>query len=310
MTRIIAGATGLIGKRLVEHWLSQGHAIIVIGRSAEKIKNTFQDRVRAITWDQLTLDSLRGAEVVVNLTGAGVADKRWSAARKQEIIDSRVIATQKIAGLLAELGRDSPPLLNASAIGIYGLQPEYMDDLHYRFDESRPIDWENAPDFLSSVGRKWEKAAQAAVAKNVRVVFMRFGVVLAKEGGALPQLVKPFHFYMGGIIGSGGQPFSWVMLEDVLRAIDFLLEKPTITGPVNIVAPNCVTQRELAETIGKILNKPVKMKIPDFILKMMLGEMAQELIYQGQHVYPQRLLDAGFHFVYPNIEVALRQALV
>jgi uncharacterized protein len=310
MHRVIAGGTGLIGKRLVEHWLKQNHTITVVGRSQQQIEKMFSTRVQAITWDQLTRDVLASAEVVVNLAGSSVGDKRWSEARKQEILDSRINTTKKIAGLLAELGHDSPPLLNASAVGIYGLQQQLSDRLPPQLDESAEIDWNHPPDFLSLVARRWEKAAEPAIAKGVRVLFLRFGVVLAKEGGALPQIVKPFQLYLGGRIATGNQPFSWIAIDDVIRAIDFLLTKRDLSGPFNIVAPECVPERMLAETIGKVIHRPSMIRTPAFALKWMLGEqMAQELLLEGQHVYPKRLLDLEFNFSYPEIEPALMHNL-
>lgn len=309
MHRIIAGGTGLIGSKLVNHWLMQGHTVTVIGRSTEKIRKMFQNRVNAIELRSLKPEIFHQAEVVVNLAGAGIAEKRWSNARKQEIIQSRINVTQKIVELLTALGQKSPPLFNASAVGIYGLQQQVVDGLPLKLDENTPIDWNTAPDFLSYVGREWEKATHPAKENGIRVVNLRFGVVLAKQGGALPKIVQPFYFFLGGKIGTGQQPFSWVTINDVIRAIDFLLEKSQIAGPVNIVSPGCITQHELAKTIGKILHKPSCMPTSAFILKLVLGEMARELLLEGQHVYPKTLLDSGFTFSFPNIESALQHAL-
>jgi uncharacterized protein (TIGR01777 family) len=307
--RIICGATGLIGRRLVAHWLKQGHAMTVISRSPRDAATMFHSRVQALAWDKLAEETLRSAEVVVNLAGAGVAERRWTTSRKQEILSSRVNTTQKIASLLAALNGAAPPLLNASAIGIYGLQEQVPRGLPPRYDEDHVIDWDKAPDFLSKVGRRWERAAQVAINSGVRVVLMRFGVVLAREGGALPQLVTPFKFYLGGPIGTGYQPFSWVAIDDVIRVIDFLLTQPKLIGPVNVVAPECVTEGVIAETIGQVLHKPTALTAPEFAFKMMFGEMARELLLEGQYVYPKRLIEAGFCFAYPDIKSALNHIL-
>lgn len=310
MHRIIAGATGLIGKRLTQHWLDQGCQVTVIGRSQAHIKRLWGDKVRAVSWDQLSQDLFESAEVVVNLAGANIGEKRWSKARKQNVIDSRVQATSTLASFLAKLGRNAPPLFNASAIGTYGLQSQLSDRLPPRLTEDTEFDWQHAPDFLSTVGRRWEKAAEPAIKAGVRVVFLRFGVVLAKEGGALPQLLIPFKFYVGGRIGTGCQPFSWVAINDVVRAIDFLLAKPEVVGPINVVAPECVMQKTLANTIGAVLNKPACIPTPALAFKVLLGaDMANELLLQGQNVYPQRLLDMGFHFTFSNLKSALHHIL-
>lgn len=310
MHRIIAGGTGLIGKQLAEHWLKQQHAITIVGRSQQHIEKVFGTRVQALTWEQLTREVLQSADVVVNLAGANVAEKRWNDARRQEIIDSRIESTKKIAGLLAELGKNSPPLFNANAMGIYGLQVQLPDQLPPRFDENTPIDWKNSPDFLSSVARRWEQATQPAVAAGVRVVLLRFGIVLAKEGGALPMIKKPFELYLGGPTGTGQQPFCWVALDDVIRAIDFLLATPDAAGAFNIVAPECITQGMLTNMLGKLLDRPTFFRMPAFLLKLIFGkDMARELLLEGQHVYPQRLLELGFRFSYPDIESALNHIL-
>ena len=309
MHRIIAGGTGLIGTELIHHWLAQGHQVTIISRSTEKVRKIFQNRVNAVDIDSLKPELFHQADVVVNLAGAGIADKRWSEARKQEILNSRIHVTQKIVKLLTMLGQNAPPLFNASAIGIYGLQQQVSNGLPIKLDENTPIDWNSAPDFLSHIGHEWEKATQPATASGIRVVNLRFGVVLSKKGGALPKIVQPFYFFLGGPIGTGQQPFSWVAIEDVVRAIDFLLPKKEMTGPVNIVAPGCTTQQELARAIGKIIGKPCVVPTPGFALKLVFGEMADELLLEGQHVYPTRLLESGFTFSYPEIESALRHEL-
>lgn len=309
MYRVIAGGTGLIGKRLVEHWLKKGHTITVIGRSEKHIQTVFGDRVKAVGWGKLTLEALRGAEVVVNLTGENISGKPWSDKRKHEIINSRVGSTKKLVGLLSELTDGSPRLLNASAIGIYGLQPQ-TETPPPGLDESAPIQWEHPKDFLSQVGVRWEKAVEPAVQKGIPVTLMRFGVVLAKEGGALPVLKKPFQFFLGSVLGTGKQPFCWVAMDDVIRAIDFLVDNPELTGPVNIVSPQCVPQAEFAKTLARVMNKPCFLKIPASLISTMLGQMGRELVLDGQHVVPKRLTDRGFKFLYGDLETALNRIIV
>ena len=308
MRMIIAGGTGLIGTKLALHWLSQGCAVSIIGRSKKHIYEIYQNRVEAIEWGALEAKNLRGAAIVVNLAGAGIADKRWTKFRKEEILSSRIKPTQKIVSLLSSLGASSPPLFNASAIGVYGLQLQLKSGLPPKLDDNTLIDWNHSPDFLSQVAREWEKATHPATQESVRVVNLRFGVVLSKEGGALPKIAFPFHYFLGGSIGSGQQPFSWVSIKDVIRAIDFLLENKTISGPINIVAPHCITQNELTETLGKVLHRPTILRVPSISLKLILGEMANELLLEGQHVYPSQLLQQGFQFSYPDIESALMDA--
>jgi uncharacterized protein (TIGR01777 family) len=309
MHRIITGATGLIGTQLVNHWLAQGHTISVIGRSAAKIQEAFQQRVNAIEWQDLQPASFANTDIVVNLTGAGIAEKRWSESRKQEILHSRVDTTTKIANILASMGATAPALFNASAIGVYGLQKQNPQSLPAKLDENTKLDFEHAADFLSEIGHAWEKATLPASNAGVRVVNLRFGVVLAKSGGALKQMIVPYYFFMGGPIGTGQQAFCWVALDDVIRAIDFIAENKQLSGPVNIVAPECVTQRDLATAIGHSINRPAFMPMPAFVMKILLGEMASELLLEGQNIYPAKLLDAGFKFSYPDINSALKNIL-
>jgi uncharacterized protein (TIGR01777 family) len=190
------------------------------------------------------------------------------------------------------------------------LQQQFPDDLPPKLDEHTPLDFNNAPDFLSCVGRAWEKATRPLSESGVRVVNLRFGVVLAKKGGALPRIALPFYLFIGGKVGTGQQPFSWIQLDDVIRAFDFLMQNRELSGPINLVAPQCVTQQELAKAIGKVLHRPSVVPMPSIILKLFFGSMAQELLLEGQNVYPQRLLAAGFDFKCPDIESALKHIYV
>lgn len=309
MHRIIAGATGLIGTQLVNHWLSQGMTVTVVGRSRKAIQSKFNNRVNAVEWQELHVDHFKQVDLVINLAGAGVADKRWSEARKQEMLNSRIDATTKIVSLLQTLGTEAPALFNASAIGVYGLQKQQLLGLPPRLDEETVIDFDMATDFLSKIAIEWEKATQPAIQAGVRVVNLRFGVVLSREGGALPMIAKPFTFYMGGQVGAGQQPFSWVVIDDLIRAVDFLMAHPEMKGPVNIVAPGCVTQRDFAKSIAKVLHKPCMLTTPAWVLKFVFGEMANSLLLEGQYVYPKRLLETGFQFSYPDAEPALKYLL-
>ena len=305
---IIAGGTGLIGQHLVAYWLKAGHEITVLGRDKARIQKRFGQTVNALHWDELTPGALGGVDGIVNLAGANLGEKRWDEARKKLIISSRVETTKALAIVIANTP-NAPKLYNASAIGVYGLQKQEGDQFPPRLDESTPIDWDNAPDFLSQVGRAWEKAAEPALAVHKPVVFLRFGIVLAADGGALPMLVKPFDFFVGGPIGSGNQPFSWVAIEDAVLAIDFLTKQADAKGAYNIVAES-LPEHFVAEAIAGALNRPDVVKMPGFLLKPMLGdEMAKELLLEGQRVYSARLLAAGFKFTHPKIGPAIRHLL-
>jgi uncharacterized protein (TIGR01777 family) len=307
MKRIIAGATGFIGQYLVKKWLAEKYEIIVIGRSRAKIKNIFNDTVQAIEWNELAQQHniFDNAQIILNLAGTGIGEARWTESRKQEILLSRTEATRQLAELCASYGAASPPLFNANAVGVYGLQREACDGLPVALDENTPINFQQAPDFLAEVARKWELAALPAKTAGVRVVYLRFGVVLAKHGGVLPRLSLPFRLFLGGPIGTGCQPFSWISLIDLGAAIEFLLQHSDISGAVNLVAPDGITQKQLAVALGKALHRPSLLPTPAFVLKLIFGQMAEELLLAGQHVVPTRLLQRGFTFQYPTIETAL-----
>ncbi len=307
MKYIIAGATGFIGQHLVKRWLLAGHELIVLGRSVAKIKALFGEQVQALTWDELTINYLQHCDAIINLAGASIGEQRWTSERQQTILSSRTQTTQCIAQLCAQLGAQAPVFFSVSAIGVYGLQASLPTQLPAPYDEDTVIDFQQAPDFLAKVARAWELAAKPAEQAGARVVYLRFGVVLAKEQGALPRMALPFKWGLGGPIGSGQQPFSWIALADLIGIIEFLLANKTISGPINLVAPECVTQKQLANTLGKVLHKPSFMPTPAFILKLVFGQMAEELLLKGQQVVPKRLLALGYQFQLPTLEKALTE---
>ena len=308
---IVAGGTGFIGTALVKHLLNQKHQITVIGRGLAKIKQRFDDHVTGITWNKLHTDPhiIAKADVVINLTGASIGEKRWSSKRKREIIESRIKSTSMLAGYCAKLKDKAPMLFNANGVGIYGVQKEAANNLPPAIDETTPIKYNEAKDFLSYVGRQWELALKPAVDAGVHVIKMRFGVVFGPGDGPLSKMKLPFLFYIGGPLGSGQQPVSWVSLVDLIAVIEFLIQHKEITGAVNIVSPNCLTQREFAKILGDVLNKPSFLPTPGFILKLILGQMADELLLKGQHVKPKVLMDNGFVFQHADLKSALQIAL-
>ena len=308
----IAGGTGFVGRFMIRRYLKAGHTLTVVGRSIPKIKQLCGDEVEPLDWqafDSVGKSTLEHTDLLINLTGASIAEKRWSSARKKEIIESRTETTALLARLCAELGKASPPLFNASAVGIYGLQSPLKKGLPPSVEESTPLD-KNAPDFASQVVQRWENATQAAEENQVRVVHLRFGVVLGKQGGAVNRLTLPFKLCIGGRIASGQQAFPWVSIVDLCRAIDFIYNQPTIKGPVNVVSPNTVTQYIFAKTLAHLLHRPALMIMPAWFLQLVYGDMAYELLINGQHACPAVLLKHGFTFEYPNLEEALRFSLV
>lgn len=307
MHYIVAGGTGFIGQYLIREWIKQDYHITVIGRDPQKIKHIFNNQVDAYCWEEFAKDYnhlLVHSHLLLNLAGANIGEKRWSEARKKEIYDSRIFTTQKLSSLCASLGDKSPPFFCASAVGIYGLQTEVPGTLPPPMDEDSALEASKSCDFLSKIARDWEEATFFAKAHGVRTVNLRFSVVLG-NGGVLQMLRLPYLLGLGGTIGSGCQPFPWIHIVDLYRAIEFLLHHGEMTGAFNLVSPCGITQREFAKTLAKILHRPCWLRMPAFVLKLLFGEMAEELLLQGQHAVPKRLLESGFTFQFPELENAL-----
>jgi uncharacterized protein (TIGR01777 family) len=237
--------------------------------------------------------AFEGAGAVINLAGEPIAEGRWTAAKKRAILASRVGATQAVVAALRAAGAPGTAFLSGSAVGYYGTHRDEP------LDESSPA----GHDFLATVCREWE--AEAATASSARVVLLRTGFVVARDGGALPRLALPFHFFAGGPLGSGRQVVSWIHRDDWVAMARWALGHTTLQGPVNLTAPVPVTNREMAHAVGRALHRPSFMPTPAFALRLALGEMADALILNGQRVLPQTATDRGFHFRYQKIEEAL-----
>jgi uncharacterized protein len=292
----ITGASGLIGGALAGALRADGHRVRPLVRRAS-------DDPAAVRWDPAagTIDgeSLRGVDAVVHLAGAGIGDKRWSAARKREILESRTRGTGLVARTLAAM--DEPPavFVSASAVGYYGSPGDAVVT-----ELSPPGD-----DFLADLVGRWEAAARPAVDAGIRTVHTRTGVVLAGHGGILPRMALPFRVFLGGRIGSGRQWMSWIAIDDVVAALRFLIGRDDLAGPVNLTSPEPVTNGEMAAAIGRALHRPAAVPVPAFGPRLVLGrEMADELLFVSQRVRPQVLIDAGYAFVHPGVDEALTAA--
>ena len=302
MKILIAGATGMVGQALVKA-LQTDHTLVLLGRDPLKLKQCFAQHT-AIDWQAFshTHNPLDDIDIVINLAGENIGEGRWSDARKDLIISSRVNATRTLASACAHSANKNIRLLNASAIGVYGSAGEPGQI----YDEASPLP--NPPkDFLSTVGLAWEQALAPAEQAGISIVKMRFGVVLSKNGGALAKMLPAFKFGLGGPIGSGQQPFSWVSLHDLIRAITWLIQHPEITGPVNIVAPEWVTQRQFAKMLAKTLHRPAIFPLPGTLVKLQFGQMGQELLLNGIAVKSKVLIEHGFEFSYPTLTGALNK---
>ncbi|MBI2407287.1 MAG: TIGR01777 family protein [Gemmatimonadetes bacterium] len=288
----IAGASGLLGRELTTALRAAGHAVVRIGRGRDS------DIVWNPAANQLDAASCAGIDAFVNLAGASVGE-RWTPAHKRAIRESRVQATALIARTAAALAPRPRVLINASAVGIYG------DAGDTTCDEATPA----GRDFLSDVGVAWERAADPARAAGIRTIHLRLGVVLSRQGGALPRMLPAFKLGAGGSLGGGRQWMSWVALEDVLGIVRFALEHDELSGPVNAVAPTPVTNAEFTRALARAVHRPALFPVPALALKLMFGEMAEGTLLVSQRVVPRRLLAAGYPFRFPDLDSALRAAV-
>ncbi|MGQ3892788.1 TIGR01777 family oxidoreductase [Legionella sp. CNM-4043-24] len=300
MNILIAGASGFIGTVLIQH-LSQRHTLTVLGRSQEKLASIFPKDVRRLTWDSLNDHDARPCDLVINLSGSNIGASRWSTTVKKELIESRTGTNQQLTSWLIH-HQARPRFFCASAIGIYGAQEHST----VCFDETSPLPL-SPDDFLQEIGMKWEQSLQNAIDAGISVTSLRFGVVLKQGDGMLKKLELPFRMGLGSVLGSGNQTLSWVHYQDLINAIDFLIEHPEVSGPVNITSPEPVTQQEFARKFAKALKRPLLFKTPAFVIRAVFGEMGEYLLLRGQRVIPKRLEQLGFKFTYPDIGAALAQ---
>jgi uncharacterized protein (TIGR01777 family) len=290
----ITGGLGFVGSHLTPFLLSRGHHVIAVGRATSADRMGY-DNYRYISADTSRPGNWQAAladvDAVINLAGKSIF-RRWSKKYKKQICDSRLLTTRNVVSALPT-GK-SITLCSASGAGYYGSR---SDDI---LDEDQPP----GDDFLARLSIDWEKEALQAVDKDVRVIPMRFGVVLARDGGALTKMVPAFKAFMGGPMGNGCQWFPWIHLDDLMAALLYILEHPQITGPLNFCAPDPVLNRDLAASLGKILHRPAFMPAPAFVMRLVLGEFSQVLL-GSQRTVPRKLLDHGFEFQYPQIDKAL-----
>lgn len=287
----VTGATGLVGSTLVPFLVAAGHSVLVLSRRGGDGR---------IEWDpehgRLDAAALEGVDAVIHLAGATVA-KRWNAARKREILSSRVDGTRLLCTVLASLRQPPRVLATASGIGWYGPQ---TDDLAR--DETAPA----GTDFLADVCRAWEAAADPARAAGIRTVHARIGMVLSARGGALTEMLPAFRAGVGGPIGGGRQWQSWIQLDDLINVLHHAVMDPSISGPLNAIAPNAVRQAEFATTLGRVLRRPACLPLPGFVVSLLFGEMGRSLLLGSIRATPTCLTVAGFNYRFSDLESALR----
>ena len=295
MKIIISGASGLIGKPLVEQLQQHGHDVVRLVRRAASTGEIMWDPKAGV----LSPSALEGADAVIHLSGAGIGDKRWTSSYKREILESRTITTSLIANTIANMNRKPSVFLSGSAIGIYGP----------RGDEQLNEVSTDGTSFLADVCKQWEDAAKPAIDAGIRTVLLRTGIVLTTKGGALKKQLPLFQLGLGGKFGNGKQWQSWISIDDEIGAIEHLLTA-NVSGAVNLTAPNPVTNAEFTSTLARVVKRPAILPIPPFAPKALLGaELADALLFTGQRVIPAALNASGYQFVHPTLEVALRALL-
>jgi uncharacterized protein len=299
MKIVIAGGSGFVGRYVAQTCAKEGFLVTILSRQPAIDPRKTSSSPRILPWDGQQVgpwaQECDGADVVLNLSGASIADRRWTPARKRDLTDSRVQTTQTLLQAIESWKTKPHTFLSASGIGLYG------DRGSDKVDETTPP----GTGFLPELCRKWESAAMEGEKLGPRVIPMRFGMVLGRDGGALAKMTGPFRLFMGGPILPGSQYVSWIHQEDLTRLILFVITTPSVTRPVNAVAPEPVTMREFCAALGSALHRPSWLPVPESVLRITLGELAT-MLTTGQRVYPKKALDAGFSFSYGTIGPALR----
>jgi uncharacterized protein (TIGR01777 family) len=295
---VVAGGTGLVGRHLTAALVRSGVQVTVLSRSPGKAAPA---GVAVRDWGDLAA-ALEGADAVFNFCGAGIAEHRWTRARKRELLDSRVEPTRRLAAALGAASAPPPVLVNASAVGIYGPM------------DGRPVDEGHAPGagFLAQLCRSWEAAAEAAAAHGVRVVQLRLGVVLARDGGALGKMALPVRLGLGARMGHGQQGLSWIHVDDLVRLLLEVAVNPTYSGPVNATSPMPVSNETFTRALAGRLRRPL-LPVPAWMTRLalgtLLGQMGREMLLEGAFVYPRKAERAGFEFRFRRVEEALANLL-
>jgi uncharacterized protein (TIGR01777 family) len=305
MKIVIAGGTGFLGSPLAETYAEDGHDVRVLTRSlapgeSQHESGTGVPGITRVGWKPdgrsgPWAESISGADAVINIAGASIGDKRWNPRRKAELRDSRILATRSLAEAITAAPVAPQVFISSSAVGYYG-----TSDGDPKTEASRA-----GSDFLAQLCEDWEKEAQRGARDGVRFAIIRTGMVFERSGGSLAQMMMPFKFFAGGRVGSGRQYISWVHRLDWIEMVRWIVQTPEASGPINVTAPHPVTNRELARALGRAMRRPALLPAPKFGLKIVLGEFA-DFVVTGQRVIPARALSLGYHFRYPELDIAFR----
>jgi hypothetical protein len=300
---LVTGGTGFIGKRLVSTLLDSGRTVTVFGRDAGRIRLEFGGKARCIPWNFLEsgtwTQELSGRDAIIHLAGEPAVGRRLTDTLKRKIRDSRVKSTRRLVDAIGQTSIKPKVLICASGVGVYGNRPSGGP-----LDETSPL----GDDFMAEVCHEWESAAVRAELFGVRVVMARLGIVLGGRGGLIERLLPLFRTGFGGRLGSGQQPMSWISLDDVVSALLFCAERESVRGPVNVVAPNWVSNGQFTRALADAVQRSALLRVPEFALKLAFGEGA-EVVLGGQQVTPALLLREGFEFRYPELPLALAAAI-
>lgn len=294
MRIVIAGGTGLLGKRLQKLFTLMQAEVLVLTTSGE---DRFENGVHYVKWmhGERPEHKLENADAFINLAGVSLNDGRWTEKKKAALLSSRINSTQEIIRIMSTLNHKPAVFINASAVGIYSPSTTAVYTEESLTEES---------DFLSEVVHAWEQEAAKAEIFGIRTCFMRFGVLLERDAGALPMMVLPYQLFFGGTIGSGKQWVPWIHAEDAARAIAFTIETPHLRGAINVVSPNTIQMKQFGKIIGQALHRPHFFPVPSPLLKGLLGEKSI-LILEGQHVVPAKLIESGFTYKFPSLKNAI-----
>ncbi|MGA0409131.1 MAG: TIGR01777 family oxidoreductase [Limisphaerales bacterium] len=303
MRLLITGANGMIGQALERFLSTRGHEVCCLVRRPRPKGPASSPPSQDYVWDpdkgHIDRAALENLDGIIHLAGANIAQGRWTAHRKQILRSSRVATTQLLVDALRRQSKQPSFFIGASAVGIYG----------DRASEEIFEDQEADDDFLGRLGQDWEAASAPLAECGMRVVHLRLGMVLAGEGGALKSMLPAFRFGMGAILGHGDQYVSWISMTDLLGCVDHIMHKADLEGPFNLTAPNPVTFKAFAKTLGKVLKRPVLLRLPSFAVRLLFGEMGQSVLLSSCRALPGRLLASGFEFQQPDLEPALKACI-
>lgn len=301
MRIVIAGGSGFLGRALSEHLVGRRHQVVILTRGESVPAST---GARPVSWQPdgsphpgAWAKEIDGADAIVNLAGAGIADKRWTRRRKDELRLSRAQPTRSLVAAIRAASVKPATFVQGSAVGFYGISADEI------IDESFPP----GQDFLGQLCVSWEAEAHPAAALGCRLVILRSGVVFGRGGGMLEKVVPPFQFFVGGPIASGRQYLSWIHQADWLALVTWILEASSVSGPVNAASPSPATNADFSRALGRALRRPSWLRVPGLALRVLYGEMASNMLIAGQRVVPKRALEAGFTFKHPDIDAALAQ---